>query len=426
MSFGKYDSDYSALKALAFAVGVTMPDGGWDSSYSIMSSMYEYLVGTAPAEGASLMSMVDDIQTGVETGEIVIQDNCINEIERLNGLIADLQNQLKNCGEGGGGGSVTPSSDPLNDLFGVIGYNDENADALYDSINTEIEWAENIMNMWDVNIEDRTDQFYLDTTVVYFPQVDMSRTVNATSMFQYCTNLKFVPTMDLSACSQAINMFQGCRNLISASFANTDNIQSVNGMFGGCENLKSVKMGDLSGSYDANGMFSNCQRLVDLPDFSSMTNVSMMQSMFSGCTDLFTVPYIHTSNVYDMSSCFMGAGIGEAPSWNTSNVTNMGYMFYNCMNLTSIPEYDCSKVENIDYICDSSSNLMYLGGFKGLKVSLQLRKDSVPSLTYESIMNVINKLGTANEGAYLELGEYLNDLTDDDKVIAINKGWTLN
>lgn len=425
MSFGKYDSDYSALKALAFATGVTMPDGGWDSSYSIMSSMYEYLVGTAPAEGVSLMSMVDDIQTGVETGEIVIQDNCINEIERLNELVADLQKQLENCG-GGGGEPVTPSSDPFNDLFGVIGYNNENAGTLYDSINTDIEWAENIMNGWDVNMEDRSNQFYPDPALVYFPQVDMSRTVNATDMFNNCTNLKFVPTMDLSACSQTMNMFQSCRNLISASFANTDNIQCAINMFGGCENLKSVKMGDLSGVSDVYGMFSGCQRLVDLPDFSSMTNVISMQSMFNGCTDLSTAPHIQTSNVYDMSSCFMGAGILEAPSWNTSNVETMGYMFFSCPNLTKIPEYDCSKVEDIGSICDYCSNLTDLGGFKDLKVTLQLRKEMVSCLTHESLMNVINKLGTANEGAYLELGEYLYDLTDEEKAIATNKGWTLN
>ena len=83
----RYDSEFSALKALAYSTGVTTPQGGWDSSYSIIASMYEHLVGSPVEANATPFDMLSGISRGAESGEIVITDNCINEIERLNGVI---------------------------------------------------------------------------------------------------------------------------------------------------------------------------------------------------------------------------------------------------------------------------------------------------------------------------------------------------
>ena len=70
------------------------------------------------------------------------------------------------------------------------------------------------------------------------------------------------------------------------------------------------------------------------------------------------------------------------------------------------------------------TNLTDLGGFKGLKADLNLT--SSKKLTHESLMNVINNLAEVNTNPTLSLGsENLAKLTDDEKTIAINKGWIL-
>ena len=458
MSFGKYDSDYSALKALAFAVGLTMPDGGWDSSYSIMSSMYEYLVGTAPAEGVSLMSMVDDIQTGVETGEIVIQDNCINEIERLNELVADLQNQLKNCGEGGGGGgSVTPSSDPFNDLFGVIGYNDENADVLYDKINSDIQYAENIMNNWDPALTIRTNQFQSNHDLVYFPLVDMSRTTNSASMFQDCTNLKFVPPMDTSSVTDMSGMFVNCPNLQNVTLLNTSKVESMAHLFRGCSSLTTIPPMDTSSVTDMGRMFYGCSSLTTIPPMDT-SSVTAMLYMFQGCSSLTTIPPMDTSSVTDMTYMFDGcSSLTTIPQLDTSKATNMSGFFANCSSLTTIPQLDtssatnlsnmfnkCKKLESLPLLNVSDATnistffgysdittLTELGGFTGLKIdwtgngSLRVLRN----LTVQSLLNVFNTIADVTDlgGKKLEIGTTnLNKLTDEEKAIAINKGWTLS
>ena len=66
-----------------------------------------------------------------------------------------------------------------------------------------------------------------------------------------------------------------------------------------------------------------------------------------------------------------------------------------------------------------------LGGFIGLKCDLDLY-DS-PLITHESLLNVINKAADVTASpATLTLGSTnLAKLTDEEKAIATNKGWTL-
>ena len=105
-------------------------------------------------------------------------------------------------------------------------------------------------------------------------------------------------------------------------------------------------------------------------------------------------------------------------------------MFAGCTSLTSVPDLSASRV---GYYYDAlfstfygCSNLTYLGGFKYLKWSLSL-SDS-PLLTYDSLMNVINNLSSdvIGYGTTLELNrESLKKLSDEDIMIAMNKGWNI-
>lgn len=62
--------------------------------------------------------------------------------------------------------------------------------------------------------------------------------------------------------------------------------------------------------------------------------------------------FIDTSEITDMGSLFYKLNIGniKIDQWDVSNVTNMSFMFYECMNFegNGLENWDVSKVENME------------------------------------------------------------------------------
>ena len=195
---------------------------------------------------------------------------------------------------------------------------------------------------------------------------------------------------------------------------------------------------DTSDIKNMNNMFLNCYALVILPFDTS--NVTSMRNMFNGCSELTTIPQLDTSNVTDMSSMFFVCySLTSIPQLDTSNVTDMSSMFGSCSKLTSIPLLDCQKVNSMSSMFGYSNinSITYLGGFKDLGKQSSVSGissgflDRAPNLTHESLMNVINNLydrkanGLSNMS--IKFGtKNLNKLTDEEKAIAVNKGWNLS
>ena len=87
----------------------------------------------------------------------------------------------------------------------------------------------------------------------------------------------------------------------------------------------------------------------DLISYSDTSNVENMNSMFYDCSNLTTIPQLDTSNVRDTSRMFyLCSNLTTIPQLNTSNVVYMGLMFNFCGELTTIPQLDTSKVINMD------------------------------------------------------------------------------
>ena len=83
---------------------------------------------------------------------------------------------------------------------------------------------------------------------------------------------------------------------------------------------------------------------------ANTTGITEMGSMFYNCSALTSVPLFNTSNVTSMESMFYNcSALTSVPLFNTSSVTNMNTMFYGCSSLTSIPLFDTSKVYDIRY-----------------------------------------------------------------------------
>ena len=231
----------------------------------------------------------------------------------------------------------------------------------------------------------------------------------ADKLFYYYTG-SIIKYLDTSNVTNMYNMFYGCSNLLSIPQLDTSNVTNMYNMFYGCSNLLSIPQLDTSKVTDMSYMFYDCNKLTTIPQLNT-SNVTNLNSIFQDCGNLLSIPQL-----------------------DTSNVTNISYMFQGCIYLRSIPLLDCSKVKSAYDILNPSYygdqvHLTYMGGFKNLKVNLDIQK--APNLTVQSLMNVINNLydfraNGESTTKTLTLGTTnLNKLTDEQKAVATNKGWNL-
>lgn len=169
----------------------------------------------------------------------------------------------------------------------------------------------------------------------------------------------------------------------------------------------------------------------EVPDWADFEGVTDMSHMFYLCNNITTIPQIDTSSTTNMTRMFEGCKrLTTIPQIDTSSVEYMGSMFQNCSSLTSIPLIDASSLMEVPSMFRACSSLTDLGGFAGLHAGIDL---SVCPLTHDSIMNVINNAADVNNvpgfdggSIRLKLGSTnLAKITDEEKSIATNKGWTL-
>ena len=113
-----------------------------------------------------------------------------------------------------------------------------------------------------------------------------------------------------------------------------------------------------------------------------------------------------------------------------------------CLGLTSIPRLNFESIVNVSSFLSGSNNVVTLGGFENLGkayltttaanyTNYGLDLTSCSKLTHDSLMNVINNLyDIKTKGCKeqrLQLGvTNLAKLTDEEKQIAIDKGWNVS
>ena len=325
--------------------------------------------------------------------------------------------------------------------FGKIGYSQELSNEVNSVTAEKLAYSKQLYDEWDPNRISAQGYFQFKK-LVYAPNVDCSNIVNASSMFSNCSTLTTVPALNTSNCQYFNYMFNYCTNLTTVGLIDTSSAKEMYYMFYYCSGLTSVPLFNTSNVTNMNNMFYYCSNLTSIPEFDT-SNVTIMKNMFYNCTNLTSVPQFVTSNVSDMYGMFQGcSNLTSIPQFNTSNVTTMRNMFYQCTYLTSIPEMYAGKVSEIAYFCEYYSNTMKLTNFGGLvdlgkgfsneeaENERVLNLSTCANLTYESCMNIINKVYDMN----------LTDITDakiklhatpyallsaDDIAIATNKGWTI-
>lgn len=107
---------------------------------------------------------------------------------------------------------------------------------------------------------------------------------------------------------------------------------------------------------------------------------------------------------------------------DTSNVTDMGYMFDSCSSLTTIPQLDTSNVTNMGHMFYSCSSLTEINMIN-IGTSLNI---SATALEHDALVKLIGNLKAVTTTETLTMGSTkLALLSDEEKKVATDKGWVL-
>ena len=170
-------------------------------------------------------------------------------------------------------------------------------------------------------------------------------------------------------------------------------------------------------------MFYECTSLIGIPQLDT-SNVTDMDRMFSNCSALRTIPELDTSKVTDMSAMFYKCtALTSNPQLNTSKVIRMNSAFANCSRLNTIPALDVSNVTEMSYIfnnCSSLKSVLMYGMKVNFDISASTRFEKSDLVTSLKNLKAVKSTQTLTMGS-----TNLAKLTDEEKAIAINKGWTL-
>ena len=98
--------------------------------------------------------------------------------------------------------------------------------------------------------------------------------------------------------------------------------------------------------------------LNEIFSYDDTSNVTNMNNMFYNCTSLTTIPLLNTSSATDMGYMFDGCtSLTSIPELDTANVTNMSHMFNRCQNLITIPLLNTSNVTDMHYMFNNCLKL---------------------------------------------------------------------
>ena len=252
---------------------------------------------------------------------------------------------------------------------------------------------------------------------------DTSEVTNMSYMYQWCKATNF-PQLNMSKVTNVSYMFYNCNNIVTAPILNLSNVSNCESVFRDCANLTTCEISDFSNATNVNGLFASCRKLKNIASNLTTPKVTDTGFMFYSCSALETAPEMNTSNVTDMSKMFYSCNkLTTVPLYDTSKVTRMEEMFWHCSDLQTVPAFDCSNVTNMNNIFASCSSLKSI-----LMTNIGVSFDISASTLFdrEDLVLILNNLKTVTTTKTLRMGSTnLARLTDEDKLIATNKGWTL-
>lgn len=198
----------------------------------------------------------------------------------------------------------------------------------------------------------------------------------------------------------------------------TDIANAIRGKKGTTDQIKPINMADEIMNLTSGGGRS-LKALLD-----ATKSCYYLFNQYKGTSVNGLISYSDTSNVTNMSHMFYCcSSLTTIPQLDTSKVKIMDGMFYNCSSLTTVPQLDVSSVTDMSNIfknCSSLKSILMTGinGYLNISASTNFEKSD--------LVTILNNLATVTSTKTLTMGSTnLAKLTDEEKAIATNKGWTL-
>lgn len=235
-------------------------------------------------------------------------------------------------------------------------------------------------------------------------------------------------------------LFKGNTNLININVSNwnTSSITSLSFAFASMTNLERVDFAewDVSNVTIFFAMFDGSTNVntfdVSKWDTSSATNMAWM---FNGNhSQYLDVSHFDTSKVTNMYAMFSGVRLLtrlDISNFDTSNVLDFGHAFAYwhkvCeeLNIRGLNLTKCTSMTKT--FCRSSFIVIISDGLKLPNIDMSnIGLDNSTKLTVDSIAGLLNALPQSDKGYSFQIGSVnIAKLSDEQKAIATNKGWTL-
>ena len=306
-----------------------------------------------------------------------------------------------------------------------------------------------------------------------FPMIDTSKGTRFYGAWWGCSSLTEFPMLDVSKGTDFEQAWQSCSGLTSFPKLNVSNGTNFSYAWAQCSSLTLFPKLDLHNGVNFEGAWWKCTKLTDFQEGLDLSSGTNFKSAWYGCTSLTDFTQIDLSSGTDFSYAWYDCNVLQyfRPLY-MYNVTKLDYAWYHChklvdlpvidtskvvsfnctwdmcmslrifpqfdfskgikfqntwrdcANMTDMPQLDLSSGTDFSYAWMGCHNLVNLGGFGKIKASFDLSDSDV--LTVDSLMNIINQAATVT-GKTMTFGSTnLAKLTDAQKAVATNKGWTLS
>lgn len=272
--------------------------------------------------------------------------------------------------------------------------------------------------------------FYECNSLIAGPDADTQNIETWSQMYYNCNSLLYVPDYNLKSAEQMINTFYGCSSLqkMPDIFRNLTNAVNISGLFSGCKGLKIATPINAPIATNVSSVFNGCSSLYKIDGFSAPL-ATLWTSFCSGCTHLLSVSEINAEEVTSANSMFYNnsALLSVSLVIPATKTVQMSSIFGGCTNLcrVNLKQGKPSAFTNPFNNCYSMQSLTLdptVVGWGGLAIPL-----NNCSLSHQAIVDFFDSLPTITLSKAITLtgNPGVSDLTDADKAIATEKGWTL-
>ena len=246
--------------------------------------------------------------------------------------------------------------------------------------------------------------------------------------------------IDVSKVTSLNYLFENNTNLININVSNwdTSNITSLRGAFASIPNLESVDFADwdVSQVTDFYAMLDGCKKLenIDVSKWNTSSAINMGWMFNSNNFKTLDVSNFNTSKVTNMFAMFSSSHSLtrlDVSNFDTSNVLDFGRVFSywgNVCEELNISGLNLTKCTSMDETFKSSDfKVIRSDGLRLPNIDMSnIGLNSSTSLTVDSIVGLLNALPQSDKGYSFQIGDVnIAKLTDEQKAIATNKGWTL-